>query len=138
MRGIGVLLPVWLMGAAAHAHQVVSTIGSAPATVATLTYADGKPFAYEAYELFAGGAETPRQVGRTDALGRVTFLPDGQQAWRLRAFTEDGHGIDTAFEVAPHPVSAATTSPRLPLALLGGSLVLALFGLYQLFLRRRG
>jgi nickel transport protein len=102
----------------------------------SLSYAGGRPFAFEAYELYAGDAEAPYQVGRTDTRGRLTFLADGHASWRLRAFTEDGHGVDTAFEVTPKAVSDAPAS-RLAPGILGVSLVLALFGLYQLVLRKR-
>jgi len=126
---------------AAQAHQVLSSVSGAPATVVTLRYGDGKPFSYEGYELFRGGEGLPAQVGRTDAQGRVVFLPGAARQWHLRAFSQDGHGVDRRFEVAaPQGTPAAAGDRTLlhpALAILGGALLLTLFALYQLFLRRR-
>jgi nickel transport protein len=125
-----------LLAMGAQAHQVTSTTTAAPATVVTLSYADGKPFTYEAYELYAGDGELPYQVGRSDARGRVVFLAEGAGPWRLRAFTEDGHGIDTALQANASGTPGKSRSDW-SLAVLGGALLLALFGIYQLFLRKR-
>ncbi len=79
-------------------------------------------------------------MGRTDAAGRVVFLPDGHSDWRLRAFSDDGHGLDQHFE-ASAPAQPGTApndaAPDRTLAVLGGGLLLALFGLYQLFTKAR-
>jgi nickel transport protein len=128
--------------APAAAHQVRLDQSGAEAAVLTLSYADGTPFAYESYELTPAGADVPAQVGRTDAGGRVIFLPGEATRWRLRAFAEDGHGVDRSIEVAagqPAPGSSAGSSPS-PLwaALTGLGVLFGLFGLYQLFLHRRG
>jgi nickel transport protein len=130
------LFVLCVLALAARGHQVASTTTSAPATVVTLSYADGKPFAYEAYELYAGDTELPYQVGRSDAQGRVVFLVEGEGPWRLRAFSADGHGIDTELEVTA-PSMAGKPRSEWSFAVLGGALLLALFGAYQLFLRRR-
>lgn len=124
----------------ALAHEVQHSVESAGAVVLRLNYADGRPFSFEAYELYAEGERIPAQVGRTDALGRVVFLPGATKQWRARAFSADGHGVDLRF-AAPAmagPATAANAQPdRVSLVLFGLSLLLGGFGLYQLFLRRK-
>ncbi len=125
------------------AHEVQLQITAAPAAVIQLRYADGQPFAFEAYELYAGGAEMPTQVGRTDAQGRLVFLPEGNGDWRIKAFAADGHGLDQRLQVAPaggDALPAGTPEAgldRFARVILGLSLILGGFGLYQLFTCRK-
>ncbi len=147
----------------AAAHEVQARVTTATATVVTLTYADGQPFAFEAFEAFEvhGAAGAPLAVGRTDAQGRAVFVaPAAAGELRLRAFSADGHGIErrlpAATEVAPPPLPGAEGSaPPRPQAVPGGvaaadadagrssrflfgfGVLLALFGLIQLFVRRK-
>ena len=134
------LLSSLLLALPAAAHEVVVETLSGPANVVRLHYADGQPFAFEAYELYPAGSEVPGQVGRTDARGRVVFIADDQPQWRLKAWSADGHGVEreivvqtvggTALEVAATPARSS-----LWLAGLGG--IFGLFGLWQLFLRKK-
>ncbi len=140
MRTAALLLAA-LLAAPALAHDVSHRVGTAPAVTVALAYADGKPFAYETYELFPEGADVPAQVGRTDGHGRVVFVPGAHRKWRLRAFSSDGHGADFRFE-SPEPGSASSSAESVWLdrpakAALGLGLILAGFGIWQLFLRRR-
>ncbi|MFM1892011.1 MAG: hypothetical protein RLZ44_1088 [Pseudomonadota bacterium] len=125
----------------AAAHEVTATLEQSPAVVITLQYADGRPFAYEGYELYPDGAEVPAQVGRTDAAGRVVFLARTAADWRLKAVSEDGHGIDRHFRA---PAGAGATAPgaaagldRNARLLVGAALLFGVFGLLQLYLRKR-
>ena len=108
-----------------------------------LNYADGSPFAYEKYELYPEGKDVPAQVGNTDAAGRVVFIPGDARQWRLKAFSADGHGVDLRFASpaaqgnAAAVIDADASPSRTALALLGLGLILALFGAYQLFGKRR-
>jgi nickel transport protein len=127
----------------AQAHEVHHRIEATDAVVITLTYANGQPFAYEKYALTPAGQETPQQVGNTDAQGRIAFVPGATQAWRLQATSADGHGINQEFTV-PATGSRATsaneaneTTPRWLLAGFGLSLIFGLFGLFQLFMRKK-
>ncbi len=127
----------------ARAHELQFQVTAAPAAVIQLRYADGQPFAFEAYELYPGTAEVPAQVGRTDAQGRLVFLPEGNGDWRLKAFAADGHGLDQRLQVAPAGGDApAAGTPdagldRFARVILGLSLILGGFGLYQFFLSKK-
>ncbi len=137
MKAILFLLALW--AGHAHAHEVQHTITAKSAVAVSLRYADGSPFAYEKYELYAEGGEVPAQVGNTDVAGRVVFVADGGRHWRLKAFSADGHGVDLRFEV-PAVEAAHDADPgpgRATSALLGLGLILAAFGAYQLFLGRK-
>lgn len=132
----GVMYPAW-------AHEVHHTVEATSAIAVKLTYADGKPFAFEAYEAYPDGAEVPTQVGRTDGQGRALFVPGGIARWRIKAFSADGHGVDQRIDV---PVSAPGASAsvgteqgpnRASLLLFGLSLLLGAFGTYQLWGRRK-
>lgn len=127
----------------ALAHEVHVETARQPAAVLRLTYADGEPFAFEAYELYLPGKETPEQVGRTNAQGQIIFLPGQQSAWRVKAFSADGHGIDQRMEFTPTPAEgtaapvASAQPPRAWQFAAGLGILFGLFGLVQLFLRRR-
>jgi nickel transport protein len=140
---LALILLLWT--GAATAHEVHHAIARADAVVVRLSYADGQPFAYEKYELYAVGKDVPAQVGNSDALGRVVFVPGEVKDWRLKSYSADGHGVDLRF-AAPAPVGglsglpepAAPAEPgRATRIVLGLSLLFGLFGLLQLFLRRR-
>ena len=135
---------VWLaMAAQAGAHEVQLGVGQAQAAVLRLQYADGQPFAFEAYELYARGQEAPVQVGRTSAAGQIVFIPGPQTDWRLKAWSADGHGVDQAVTVVVSEAAGASPSPtaaplpRTAWLLAGGGIVFGLFGLIQLFIRRK-
>lgn len=133
------LLALLLLAGPCAAHEVQHRVAAAGAVTVQLAYADGKPFAYEAYELYPAGKEIPAQVGRTDAQGRVVFIPGDTRSWRLKAFSADGHGADLRFDSPPvaAPAAPAGEGPNRPsLILFGLSLLLAGFGLVQLLLRK--
>jgi nickel transport protein len=138
MRALAFLL-LWV--GAAGAHEVHHAIAATNAVAMSLTYADGSPFAYEKYELYAEGKEVPVQVGNTDAAGRVVFIPGETKQWRLKAYSADGHGVDLRFESPAVQAGAAVTADagpgRATLALFGLGLILAAFGAYQLFGRKK-
>jgi nickel transport protein len=123
------------------AHQISMRQDQTQATRVTLSYADGSPFAYESYALYPTDADLPTQLGRTDALGRFLFIADGSGEWRIKAFSENGHGIDTRFQVLPADTQVQATGGcqlNRMLALLAGlGAVFGIFGLIQLSLRRR-
>lgn len=135
------LLPFLCWSALAQAHEVHHRIESTSAVVVTLRYANGQPFAYEKYALYPAGQETPAQVGNTDAQGRVVFVPDATRNWRLQATSTDGHGVNLEFAApatgAPASAAPETALQRWLLAGFGLSFIFGLFGLFQLFARKK-
>lgn len=125
----------------ACAHEVHHAVETAEVVAVRLTYADGSPFAFEAYEVYPEGRDIPAHVGRTDGAGRALFVPAGEIGrWRIKAFTADGHGVDLEFTAPAVGNSAAPADASLPRWLRAGfglALIFGLFGLAQLFLRRK-
>ena len=133
-----------LQGVPAAAHEVHHTIEATGAVAVRLSYADGKPFSFEAFEAYAEGKDVPAQVGRTDERGRAVFVPGDIRRWRIKAFSADGHGVDLRFEAPAVTATQGVTSAasgegpsRTSLLLFGLSLLLGGFGMYQLWLRNK-
>jgi nickel transport protein len=122
------------------AHEVTHQLTREEAVVVTLRYGDGGAFAYEQYEVLPPGETIPFQTGRSDAQGRVAFLPDRPGEWRVKASSEDGHGVDLTVQVdavgsaAARPRSLWERSSRLA---AGIGLLFGIFGVLTLFRRRR-
>lgn len=137
------LIALLVCTSAAQAHEVHHRIEATDAVVITLSYANGQPFAYEKYALTPVGETTPRQVGNTDGAGRIVFAPDQIERWHMQATSADGHGVNLEFSVpatgkrAAAAPAASETAPRWLLAGLGLSLIFGLFGLVQLFVRKK-
>jgi nickel transport protein len=105
-----------------------------------LHHADDTPLAEAGYELSVAGAEVPYQSGKTDTLGRVVFSPGDTREWRLRVFSEDGHGIDTRFELTPGTVSHAHadhTDLDITKLVLGIGILLSGFAMMMLYAKRK-
>ncbi|MBD3236066.1 MAG: hypothetical protein GF330_05140, partial [Candidatus Eisenbacteria bacterium] len=102
-----------LLALPARAHEVHHAVRQGPATVVQLSYAGGSPFSYESYEIRFEDQEIPRQVGRTDSAGRIVFVVDRAGTYRLRAFSEDGHGATLALDLDPPgpPLGHRGTAP---------------------------
>lgn len=135
------LLLLGLLNGVACSHEVKLENSRQGATVIRLTYSDGQPFAFEAYELYVPGKEIPEQVGRTNTQGQVIFLSGGQTEWRLKAYSADGHGVDQVLEISSAPAGASPQAagrlPRWILFAFGLATVFGLFGTVQLFLRKK-
>jgi nickel transport protein len=68
----------------------------------------------------------------------VVFVPDVDGDWRLRAFSEDGHGADVTVSASVSgAVTSASTSSRARQVLTGLSVLFGVFGLIALFYRRK-
>lgn len=133
-------LPAALLAGALHAHALTHTVQPGSAVIIELRYADGSPFSYEAAEVYRPGEAVPFLAGRTDANGRLAFVPDRAGDWRVRAYSEDGHGGD--FTVAAAPEGEAAAPAAAGLGTVGGlavglSILFGLFGLWSLFLRKK-
>lgn len=133
------VLPAALLAGVLHAHSLSHTALTGSAVIVDLRYGDGSPFSYESAEVFRPSESVPFLAGRTDANGRLAFVPDRSGDWRVRAFSEDGHGGE--FTVSAGGEGAAPAGPA-PLGTLervaiGVALLFGLFGIWSLFLRRR-
>jgi len=139
-RFLALLLCAWLPGQAL-AHDLQHEIGEGEAVSVRLFYADGSAFAFESYEVYRAGEEVPFQVGRTDFLGRVVFLPDRAGTWRIKAFSEDGHGADFSLTTGEGSGIRDSSRPLLERHLgivVGVSVIFGVFGIVDLWMRRRG
>lgn len=124
----------------ARAHDLQYTVSGAQAVVLRLFYIDDKPFAFEAYEIYRTGEKLPYQVGRTDGQGRVAFLPDRAATWRVKAISEDGHGLDFNLSTDAAAQVATRSKPfyeRYGRIVVGIAVILGLFGLLKVYLQRR-
>jgi nickel transport protein len=133
-------LLICLTAARGAAHEVDHAVARTDAVVVTLSHEDGETFSNEAYEVIGPGDSNPFQTGRTDANGRITFVPDRTGTWRVRAFSEDGHGVDFTIDVDDLEMAAeARRSPGrgLGIPLAGVFVIFALFGILSLFLKKR-
>lgn len=137
MRFLAILVAILFAGAL-HAHALSHSAQSGSAVIVELRYGDGSPFNYEAAEVFRPGETEPFLTGRTDANGRLAFVPDRTGDWRVRAFSEDGHGGD--FTVAAS-AEGGTSAPSHRLGTISGlavglAVIFGLFGLWSLFGRK--
>ncbi|MES9970788.1 MAG: hypothetical protein ABW092_12210 [Candidatus Thiodiazotropha sp.] len=124
---------------AALSHGVGLTMDRREAQVIWLAHEDDTPLANAAYELSVVGVNRPYQRGQTDALGRVVFIPGDSTQWRLRVFSEDGHGVDRTIELtageAVHSHHEHGSSDLTKL-ILGVGVLLSGFGFLMLFAKR--
>jgi nickel transport protein len=89
------VLPLLLFINIALGHQIQMDISNQKSTVIKLYYPDGTPFSYEQFEIYSpDNDKIPFQVGRTDKYGRIVFIPDKVGKWRIKAISQDGHGIN--------------------------------------------
>jgi nickel transport protein len=138
VRGL-LVLPLACLAGTLHAHQLNHRAQTGNAVIVALRYGDGSPFSYESAEVYRPAESIPFLAGRTDANGRLAFIPDRAGDWRIKAFSEDGHGGD--FTVATTG-EGGTSAPSVGLGTLGGlavglSLLFGIFGVWSLFLRKR-
>lgn len=137
-----VLCMLWLP-AAAEAHALLHERVDGDALTLRLSFPGSDQPLFEPYEIFAPGVETPFQSGRVNALGELSFRPDRPGAWRIRVFTEDGHGAVIALDIDDAGTVAAAHADHhhagsyglRVLAALG--YLLGLFGLAVLWRQRR-
>ena len=100
------------------------------------THLGDEEASYAEYEVFApDNKETPFQLGRSDARGRVVFVPDRAGSWVVKVKADSQHGvhgaeikveIDSKGVVTDFSKPLVATHTRL---LIGVSLLFGLFGL---------
>ena len=135
-----ILSGLLVLNAPVAAHRMDHAVSQAEAQVLTLSHAFGDQPAFEPYQIFAPDSTVAFQNGRTDALGRISFLPDRPGRWRVVVTTEDGHGlevrigVDEALQVAEveGPAQAGIVN-----ILAGVGYLLGLVGLFALWRQRK-
>jgi nickel transport protein len=133
------LLSAALLAGALHAHSLSHEAQTGSAVIVELRYGDGSPFSYETAEVYRPAESVPFLAGRTDANGRLAFVPDRPGDWRVRAFSEDGHGGDFTVAAAAEGGSSPSSAGlgEIDGLAVGLSILFGLFGLWSLFIRKR-
>lgn len=135
-----ILIAPLLAAGPALAHDLQYSVGGGQAVVIRMIYLDNTPFSFEGYEIYRDGDKLPYQVGRTDAQGRIAFLPDRAATWRVQVRSEDGHGLDFKLATDAAAQITGTDKPayeRYGRVVVGVALLLGLFGVLKLFLKRK-
>ncbi len=136
----GLLMITVLSGGEAQAHEIHYQAGAGEAVTLELSFAYGSNPIYEPFRVYRPAEDVAFQTGRTDALGRLSFLPDRPGDWRVQVTAEDGHGIDVTVSVDEAAAISAVEGPgagRFALMLAGIGYLLGIAGAWVLF-RRRG
>ena len=141
-RGVAAIAWLLCLGLPARvvAHDLQHRIREGAAVTVELFFADGNEFSFEGYEVYRAGEEIPFQVGRTDAHGRLAFLPDTPGTWRVKIFSEDGHGADISLTTGARGGIEGADRPLFERHLrlvVGVSILFGIFGLLNLFARKR-
>ncbi|MCF6205581.1 MAG: hypothetical protein L3J47_01620 [Sulfurovum sp.] len=137
------LMGIIFLSIALHAHNLFHTISYEKAVTVTLSFAEDEKFSYQSYEVYPPDQKIPFQVGRTDALGRVIFLPNKSGTWKVNLFSEDGHGKIVNIEVKEQSNATKTDTIKqtnnslLVRALVGMGMLFAIFGLLYLIQQRK-
>lgn len=127
------------LAAVAGAHGVDYAVVTTTAISVTATHEDGDPLADAAWSATPPGEDAPRFSGRTDAQGRLLFVPDRPGDWRVEAFTPDGHGFVTEVSWSGADTSADNDAKggAASLRLLAGIVVAGFAGFLGGRVRRR-
>lgn len=139
-RLLPLLAAACLLATPALGHGVHTAVANGPAVAVAFTYADGSPLSFEEYEVLPPGDTTAFQVGNTDRTGRAVFRPDRAGTWRVRLWTEDGHGATLDVDVDEALLASAEvgTGPGRGSKLITGiSVVFGIFGILALVAGRR-
>lgn len=126
----------------AGAHTVDFKVDQKEAVVVTVFLGD-EMASYSEYEVFSPDSPEPTQLGRLDAQGRVSFLPDRPGVWQVKVAADSQHGlhgVTVEVQVDQHQVVQNTSAP--PIAkhtriVVGISLLFGIFGLLSLFRSRK-
>ncbi|MDD2449223.1 MAG: hypothetical protein PHS42_07380 [Sulfurimonas sp.] len=112
-------------------HNLMHSVSKEQSVVVSFSFSQKEDFSFQNYEVYAPSSEIPFAVGRTDAYSRVSFLPNTGGKWRVKAFSEDGHGKIVDIEVdenmlVPVDVNSNNTFTK---TLIGIMILLGIFGL---------
>ena len=140
LRYAGLLLGLLMLPGPASGHGLRYQVGREEVVVIKVTYANKNPFSHQHYEIFRPNETAPCLTGRTDADGRIRFVPDSSGTWQIKTFSEDGHGLSIPLATEGREVFLPPAKPpsgRYTGLLLGLVIILGFFNLYSLFLRRK-
>jgi nickel transport protein len=135
------LLLLLLMSLPIVAHTVDYQVESKSAVVVTLRFGD-KAAILSKYQVFAPSLDEPVQIGRTDAQGRIAFLPTEPGLWRVKVSTDLEHGLhgtNVDIEVDQDMVVKSVSQPLVAThtrLVVGVSLLFGVFGLWSLIRHR--
>jgi nickel transport protein len=119
---------------------VIHRVTTGTATVVLLKEEDGPVLAGARFEVYPPEGERPWSTGMTDGQGAVVFLPDRPGPWRVRVWSEEGHGADLTVEVgaAGRPLRVSQGADAKAWKVLAGVAILgAAFALAGLWRERR-
>jgi nickel transport protein len=130
--------------AAGYGHAMLHELVEGDDTVLLrFSYPGGEQPWFEPYEVYAPGADSPFQTGHVNARGEVSFRPDTAGEWRVRVFTEDGHGavvrldIDTGRVATAEQLGHGHAHDHWLRVFAGLGYLLGVFGLLALWRARR-
>lgn len=120
-------------------HNLQHTVSKEQSVVVTFSFAQEDDFSFQSYEIYAPEGEIPFAVGRTDALSRISFLPDRPGLWKIKAFSQDGHGkiVEVAVDEAMQTQIKIDKSTLFQKALIGIVVLFAVFGLLYIIARKK-
>ena len=112
-------------------HNLGHSISKEKSVVISFSFAKEDDFSFQSYEVYAPNSEIPFAVGRTDALSRVSFLPNAQGKWKVKVFSQDGHGkiVDVDVNENAQIESNKNSNDTFQKALIGIMMLLGVFGL---------
>lgn len=146
-RGIAAIVACVAMAGRAQAHGVGHRRSSLPPVALELAYSTGEPMSYAEARVFSpSDGDHPHQSGRTDAAGRVAFVPDAAGTWRVVVSDGQGHQATATIDVGEGDVGRSIDVHNhdraggglVVRAALGASLLLNVAAVVTLVRRRRG
>ena len=137
---IRILILLFMITGTCYGHGLQHDVVTSRAVVISCYFSDGESFAYESYEVYPPDAKIPAQTGRTDSKGRLIFVPDEPGEWQIKVSADDGHGLNFSVAIAEDAVVSDAQKPlptRFPGVIAGLGYVLGIFGLLNLFYRKK-
>jgi nickel transport protein len=133
---------IFLFASLLVAHDLHHQTQRLEAVVVSFSFAQKDDYSFQPYEIFAPSQdEIPFAVGRTDALGRVAFVPNVSGVWTLKSFGEDGHGgvvkVDVDQVKQSKDCNNASSVGLIARLLIGLATLFAIFGVLYFIANRR-
>jgi len=122
-----------------YAHNLKHMLSWEESMTITLQFVKEGDFSFQSYEVYAPKTKTPFQVGRSDLYGRVVFLPDRSGKWRVKVFSEDGHGkiIEVDINKTNKGQTIVQNTSTVGRLLLGFVLLFSVFGVIYFTKRKK-